>query len=161
MFSLPTDLSTFLTTQTHMILWFKTYKHVSASTVSLSYRTCRHISVSTVKRHQPTSRYNGIDSKLENTICTHTRNRSFWAVRGTVKVTVPYRNFFHPQTSNQTCFPEKCLESHFWSVLETAQQMKNWRFQLPNLLSSLYVEVISMRHPRCPSYVTQTEYSSE
>lgn len=98
-----------------MILWCKTYKHVSASTVSLSYRTCRHISVSTVKRHQPTSRYNEIDSKLENTVCTHNRNRSFQAVRGTVKVTVPYRNFFHPQTSNQRCFSEKCLASHFWS----------------------------------------------
>lgn len=116
------------------------HAYVSASTVSLCYRTCRHISVSTVKRHQTTSRYNGIDGKLENTSHMHNRSRSFQAVRGTVKVTVPYRNFFHPQTSNQICFPEKSLESYFPAVLETAQQMKDWHFQLPNLLSSLCVK---------------------
>jgi len=102
-----------------------TQAYVSASTVSLCYRAFRHVSVSTVRRHQTTFRYNGIDGKLENTSHMHDRNRSSQAVRGTVKVTVPYRDFFHPQTSNQIRFPEKSLESCFPSVLETAQWMKD------------------------------------
>lgn len=110
--------------------------YISASRVLLRYRTCMHVFVSTVKRHQITSGIIELTASWRiQATCT-----SFQAVRGTVKVTVSYRNFFQTPRSNQICLPEKSLESYLWSVLETGQQMKNWHFQLPHLLSLLYVK---------------------
>lgn len=109
--------------------------YVSVSTVSLCYRTCRLVSVSTVKRHQTTFRCNGTAGKLEHTSPRQNRNRSLQAIRGTVKVTVPDRSFFHPQTSNQICFPEKSVQNYFpmfWKLLD--------RWKTDNLLSSSYVK---------------------
>lgn len=74
---------------------------------------------------------------------------------------MPYRRLIHPQTSSQRCFPEKSLERYFPGILEIPQLMKDCHFQLQNLLSSLYVEVTSVRRLKRPSCVTQSEYSSE
>lgn len=109
--------------------------YVSASTVSLWYRTCRLVSLSTGKRHQTTFSYNGIAGKLEHTSPRQNRNKSLQGVKGTVKVTVPYRNFFHAQTSNQICFPEKPIQSYFpvlWKLLD--------RWKTDSLLFSSYVK---------------------
>lgn len=131
---------------------------VSASTVSLCYRTSRHISVSAVKRHQTTFRYNelAVSWRIQATCTTGTEVFTLSEARW---MSLYHTNFFHPQTSNQTCFPEKSLEilPKCFGNCSTDERLT---FSTPKLAAFIVCKVISMRHPRCPSYVTQNEYSS-